>query len=130
MSPLQTTQVLGDLNFRQSQDFLLLWTLIKGRQTVNFWVFVPMNVQLSTAGLETISNVFGLLSPIRYYITSSSSDLRFDVVPITQAQLAASTNPAEYVPPPTEDGLGNLLTTSNDVRQHRNDGLNACPSST
>lgn len=96
-------------------------------QTVNFLGVRPMNVQLTTAGLESISSVFGLLSPIRYFITSSSSDLRFDVVPITQAQLAASSNPAEYVPPPTEDGLGNLLTTSNDVRQHRNDGLNACP---
>ena len=87
----------------------------------------PMNVQLSTAGLESISNVFGVLSPLRYYITSSSSDLRFDVVPITQAQLAASTNPAEYVPPPTEDGLGRLALTSNDVRHSRNDGLNGSP---
>lgn len=87
----------------------------------------PMNVQLTTAGLESISNVFALLSPLRYYITSSSSDLRFDVVPITAGQLVASKNPAEYVPSQTEDGLGSTLPTTGDVRHHRNDGLNACP---
>lgn len=87
----------------------------------------PMNVQLTTAGLESISNVFALLSPIRYYITSSSPDLRFDVVRINQAQLEASTIPAEYVAPSSEDGLGNTIPTNNDIRVHRNDGQLGCP---
>lgn len=87
----------------------------------------PMNVQLTTAGLESISNVFALLSPIRYYITSSSPDIRFDVVTINQAQLQASTIPAEYVAPSSEDGLGNTIPTNNDIRVHRNDGQLACP---